>query len=84
MSINSSGLYIESNLFSTTVLGYLNTCTSNLQSQLDSKQIAGSNATKTWVHNQGYLTSQDVNQFLNKNGDTIAGTLQFSTARARG
>ena len=37
VSINSSGLNIGSNLISSTVAGYLNTCTSNLQTQLKNK-----------------------------------------------
>ena len=40
--INSSGLYLGSNLLTSTVLGYLNTCTSNLQTQLNGKQETGS------------------------------------------
>ena len=40
--INSSGLYLGSNLLTSTVLGYLNTCTSNLQTQLNGKQASGS------------------------------------------
>ena len=36
-AINSSGLYIGSNLLSSSVLGYLNTCTSDLQAQLNTK-----------------------------------------------
>ena len=39
--INSSGLYLGSNLLTSTVLGYLNTCTSNLQTQLTGKQSVG-------------------------------------------
>ena len=39
VSINSSGLNIGSNLLSSTVLGYLNTCTSNLQTQLNNKYL---------------------------------------------
>ena len=41
-------------------------------------------ATQTWVYNQGYLSSVDVANFLNKNGDTMAGTLNFSTSFALG
>ena len=37
VSINASGLNIGSNLISSTVVGYLNTCTSNLQTQLNNK-----------------------------------------------
>ena len=37
VSINSSGLNIGSNLLSSTVLGYLNTCTSNIQTQINNK-----------------------------------------------
>ena len=40
--INSTGLYIGSNLLSSTVLGYLNTVTSNVQTQLNGKQNSGS------------------------------------------
>ena len=32
------------------------------------------------MYNQGYLSSVDVANFLNKNGDTMAGTLNFSTS----
>ena len=120
VSINSSGLYVGSNLLSSTVLGYLNTCTSNIQTQINNKiDITGgtirsgnltltsgnlilgtysltktilnslitnyaSYATQTWVYNQGYLSSVDVTNFLNKNGDTMAGTLNFSTSFALG
>ena len=55
VSINSSGIYIGSKFLSSTVLGYLNTCTSSLRSQLDSKQAAGTYATQSWLHNQSYL-----------------------------
>ena len=37
VSINSSGLNIESNLLSSIVLGYLNTVTSNVQTQLNNE-----------------------------------------------
>ena len=40
--INSNGLYIGSNLLSSPVLGYLNTVTSNVQTQLNGKQNSGS------------------------------------------
>ena len=42
VKINSNGLYIGSNLLSSTVLGYLNTVTSNVQAQLNGKQASGS------------------------------------------
>ena len=37
VKINSSGLYIGSNLLSSTIEGYLNTCTSNIQTQINNK-----------------------------------------------
>ena len=37
VSINASGLNIGSNLISSTVAGYINTCTFNLQTQLNNK-----------------------------------------------
>ena len=159
---------IGSNLLSSTVLGYLNTCTSNLQTQLNNK-IAntrgtistgnltltsgnlilgtysltqtilnslitnyapyittnssptlvpltlstgnmtltsgnlilgtysltpsilnslltnyGSYVTTSVMYSQGYITSVDVANFLNKNGDTMASTLNFSTSFALG
>ena len=40
--INSSGLYLGSNLLTSIVLGYLNTVTGNVQTQLNSKQASGS------------------------------------------
>ena len=40
--INSNGLYIGSNILSNTVLGYLNTVTSNVQTQINGKQNSGS------------------------------------------
>ena len=39
VKINSSGLYVGSNLLSSTVLGYLNTCTSNIQTQINNKMM---------------------------------------------
>ena len=42
VKINSNGLYIASNLLTSTILSYLNTCTSDIQSQINSKQASGS------------------------------------------
>ena len=42
VSINNLGLYVGTNLLSSTALGYLNTCTSNIQTQIDGKQSSGS------------------------------------------
>ena len=41
-SINSLGLYAGSNLLSSTILGYLANITSDVQTQLNGKQISGS------------------------------------------
>ena len=49
---------------------------------MESKQPKGTYSSETWVYNQHYLTSLDVNQYLNKNGDTMAGILNFNTAIA--
>ena len=58
VKINSNGLYIGSNLLSSTVnvLGYLNTCTSNLQTQLNGKQASGSYLLIT-----GFVISGNIN-----------------------
>ena len=40
--INSSGLYIGTSLLTSTVLSYLNTVTSNVQTQLNGEQASGS------------------------------------------
>ena len=56
--------------------------TSSVQTQIDSKQPIGTNATETFVYNQGYITTAGMAQYLNKNGDTAGGTLNFNTALA--